>query len=299
MQALSEVIYTLLVHRRFRTGPLPVQAKKNQILLKIHNACKKNRPIPIFLFWGGAKNPNLPITHADECEQITLNYLHQLHQKISLHYPPGIRFFIFPGDARVHHANHIPQSSTTHYIQTLHQMCLHYGECFTLIPVSTLYVQYDKKFQSCLAHAQERIHYETLVKHPLFTPLIHNARKNIFTANLNTEREKEERSQKAALNYIHYRLAEEKALIYRDFEPCIRASFIKLSLFFSFYTPYLDLTLTTPRLDATLHFYAGRKGNVTQPWQAIGHSDRQKTLFLSQSHLLTDPQKAKASDAPH
>jgi hypothetical protein len=292
MQSLSEAIYTLLVHRRFRTGPLPAPAVNERIHLKIYNACRQNAPVPIFLFWGGAKNPNLPITHADRCEQTTLDYLQQLHQEVSKLYSPGLQFFIFPGDARVHYANHIPESATTHYVETLSQMCARYGELFTLIPVSRLYTQYAEAFQSCLAEARKQLCQETVAKHPLFNILVDNARKNIFTGDLSTEREKAERSQDAALRYIRYRLAEEKAMLYQDFEPCIRASFIKLSLFFSFYAPYLELAMTTPRLDASLHFYAGKKGNITQPWQAVAYPKEQKVFFLSQSQLLIPPHES-------
>jgi len=122
--------------------------------------------------------------------------------------------------------------------------------------------------------------------HPAFFQLAKNARKNISKDKLR-ESNFDLLCQKAAKDYVIYRVAEEEAGIFRDFEGCIRAFFIRYA---SFYRQYIsDLDKTKPHLDCSLVFFTGCPGNVTQPWQAIGKKEGEKVLFLSQEKLKKPP----------
>jgi hypothetical protein len=43
--------------------------------------------------------------------------------------------------------------------------------------------------------------------------------------------------------------------------------------------------MTKPKMGRSLFFYTGRKGNITQPWQAIGVKDGDNVIFASQTKL--------------
>lgn len=281
---LAEKIYSVLVHRKFRAGALPGENAKKIALRKIEHKLSTQSPISIFQFWGGNKNPNLPIVTADLSEQSTLNHLQELNNEVTKYHHPGLSIFIFPGDARVEYANKIPQEHTRKYVESLCKMTDHYRGLFEVVPVSLLCKRYEQAFQISLQKAQKLIRPE-IHQDPNFDLLLTNASKNIFKQDLNTSLEVWNRSRDAAREYIIYRLAEEDARIFRDYDDCIRGAFIKFSLFFNFYQPYLCIEQTQPRLDCVLHFYTGGKGNITQPWQAIGQRKDNKVLFLSQQRL--------------
>ena len=80
-----------------------------------------------------------------------------------------------------------------------------------------------------------------------------------------------------------FRVAEEETMIFRDFDDCIRSFFIK---YVPFYRQYIqDVNIIKPPLDCFLIFFTGNKGNITQPWQAMGKKDGDNILFLSQERL--------------
>ena len=116
-----------------------------------------------------------------------------------------------------------------------------------------------------------------------FDELVSNAKNNIFYKDLESEKDIVERSRDAARDYVIYRVAEEEAEIFRDFDDCIRAFFIKYAPFYKKYIK--DITKTKPRLDCAVTFYTGKKGNITQPWQAVGRRRGEEVLFLSQKRL--------------
>jgi len=276
---LIERIYKILTNKKFRTGMLPTENTKNLILKKIENKVSNNLPIKIFQFWGGCKNSNLPIDFAELCEKATLDNLSILNDEVVKIYKPGLKIFISPGDKRVQEVNKIPKEKTENYVNTLNEIAKTYGDLFSVVPITNLYEKYHIDFNRCLIEVKERIE-KDIYHQSDFEKLTHNARKNIYGKDLKSENEVLQRSKNSARDYIIYRVAEEEAEIFRDFDDCIRSFFIK---YIPFYKKYIrDITTTKPRLDCSLTFYTGNKGNITQPWQALGKKDGEKILFLSQ-----------------
>ncbi|MGV3525199.1 MAG: type II toxin-antitoxin system PemK/MazF family toxin [Candidatus Sericytochromatia bacterium] len=286
-------IYHVLVSRSFRTGALPGEAVRSVALQQIAWALQAEQPIPLFVFWGGAKNPHLPGIEAELCEAATLEQLSRLHSEVTRLYAPGLRLILFPGDARVAAVNHIPVAHTQRYVASLEALTQAYADLFEVVPVSRLYTRYAADFAEALQAARQTLAHD-IENHPGFAKLVANARKNIFCADLVHEADKLARSRTAACDYIVYRLAEEKARIFRDYPHCLRASLVKFSQFLVFYAQHLDLAQTQPRLDCLLHFYTGGKGNVTQPWQALGEHSGDKVVFLSQERLAALPPASPA-----
>ena len=279
---LAEKIYKILTNKKFRTGVLPAEYTKKLILEKIENQLSKNLPIKLFQFWGGCKNPNLPVDCAELCEEATLDNLKRLNDEVVEIYKPGLKIFISPGDKRVQNVNKIPQKKTKNYVKTLTEITDKYENLFSIVPISDLYEKYSIDFNKCLAEAKEKIE-KDIYYQPDFEKLTLNARKNVFGKDLKSEDEILERSRDAAKDYIIYRVAEEEAEIFRDFNDCIRSFFIK---YIPFYKRYIkDINKTKPRLDCSLVFFTGKKGNITQPWQAVGKKDGDEVLFLSQNRL--------------
>lgn len=279
---LTEKIYKILTSKKFRTGMLPTENTKNLILEKIENKVSKNLPIKIFQFWGGCKNSNLPTDFAELCEKATLDNLNILNNEVIKIYKPGLKILISPGDIRVRKVNKIPKEKTENYVDTLNKIAEMYNNLFSVVPLTYLYEKYNTDFNKCLIKVKERIE-KDIFHQPDFGKLTHNARKNIYKKDLKSENEILQRSKSSAKDYIIYRVAEEEAEIFRDFDDCIRSFFIK---YIPFYKVYIkDITKTKPRLDCSLTFYTGNKGNITQPWQALGKKDGEKILFLSQNRL--------------
>ncbi len=284
----AAIIYSIITNKQFRSGPLPSEATRNLVLEVIQQHIIKGLPVNIFQFWGGAKNPNLPLIQAELCEFATLNNLKHLNDEVSKVYAPGLKIFIFPGDERIHHVNKIPSAHTESYVQSLIRLTNHFKGLFSVIPVSTLYQKYAEDFNFSLQNAKKKIGDEIYSK-PGFDHLVANARKNITVADLNSEEEIDLRSFEAAKDYIIYRVAEEEAKIFRDFADSIRFSFIRFSPFYSVYKDYLPLIEEIrPGLNCVLHLYTGSKGNITQPWQAIGKIVENQIFFLSQQRLKTN-----------
>lgn len=284
VQHQAQGIYRLLVHRRYRTGPLPTAAARQIALQKLEHNIREAQPISLFFFWGGSKNPYLPLQSADLCEQATLRQLKRLYLEVAQVYAPGLRFYLFPGDSRLHFVNQIPLAHTVDYVQTLKAIAAAEADYFHVVPVSELYSRYAGPFTEHLQLAETQVT-EAIFKQPLFEQLVHNAKKNIYPHNLHSAEALHQDCLTSARKYIVYRLAEEKARIFRDYDDCIRCSLIKFSLFFAFYQGYLSMSETQPRLDCVLHFYTGGKGNVTQPWQAVGEMQGDQVKFLSQERL--------------
>lgn len=279
---LAEKIYKILTNKKFRAGVLPAEYTKNLILEKIENQLSKNLPIKLFQFWGGCKNPNLPVDCAELCEEATLDNLKRLSDEVAEIYKPSLKIFISPGDKRVQNVNKIPQEKTNNYVKTLTEIAGKYNDLFSVIPISDLYEKYSIDFNKRLAEAKEKIEKDIYIQLD-FEKLVSNARKNVFGKDLKSEDEILERSGGAAKDYIIYRVAEEEAEIFRDFNDCIRSFFIK---YIPFYRRYIrNINETKPSLDCFLVFYTGKKGNITQPWQAVGEKNGNEVLFLSQNRL--------------
>ena len=112
---------------------------------------------------------------------------------------------------------------------------------------------------------------EEVFGQPQFEKLFVNAQKNIRREQVWTDGEFLARCKAAARSYIVYRVAEEMAGIYNEYSDHIRCSFIRFSPFYAFYNQYIDhIDSIRPSLGSVLHFYTGSKGNITQPWQALG-----------------------------
>jgi len=279
---LAEKIYKILVNRKFRSGPVPSEESKIFILDKIKSNIACNSPIKLFQFWGGCKNPNLPTDDAELCEKAAIDNLKKLSDEVSVIYKPGLKFYISPGDGRVQQVNRVPKIKTQKYVETLTKIAEGYSGIFTVVPISTLYEKYHNEFNYCLEKAIQDFTND-IYQQPGFSKLVANARKNIFIGDIQNENKIIEESREAAKDYVIYRVAEEEALIFREFDDCIRSFFIKYAPFYKKYIK--DISKTKPRLDHSLIFYTGRKGNITQPWQAIGQENEGEVLFLSQGRL--------------
>lgn len=268
MQAKAEAIYRVLVHKRFRSGPLP--GHTSVLLETILGQVEKQEPVKLFQFWGGCKNPNLPSLRADICEELTLINLHKIHLAVREVYTPGLSITLFPGDMRISRVNGVRYEAARKYVEDLDGMARALSNIFTVVPVSYLYERYSVDFQSTLSAAERGIG-EEVYMHPGFETLRLNAQKNMLKHPGWSTDEFAERCKRAARGYIVYRVAEEQARIYRDYSEHIRCSFIRFSPFYAFYRQYIDrIADIRPRLDSVLHFYTGSKGNITQPWQAMG-----------------------------
>lgn len=283
---MADRILKILINKRFRSGPKPDTEAGANIKKMLYRSIDENQPIHLFQFWGGCKNPNLPGQHVDDCERLTLDNLAKIALAVHEIYEPGLRIGIFPGDERVHKANLIPKQHTIDYVNGLKQLAGNHGEIFHVTPVSALYRQYAADFDDCLLTTNARIS-NAIYDDPNFDILLRNASKNLFGANQMSAGELLQKSAEAARTYIVYRVAEEQAGIYRDFENYIRCSFIRFSPFYHFYRQFiLDIDLIQPPLKGVLHFYTGGKGNITQPWQACGISksiNNDRVVFLSQT----------------
>ena len=219
---LAEEIYKILTNKKFRAGPLPPEDVKKLVLEKIEKKISENLPIRLFQFWGGCKNPNLPIDSAELCEEATFENLQRINNEVVKVYNPGLKFFVSPGDGRVQNVNKIPKEKTEKYVQTLTEIANKYNGLFSVIQVSTLYKKYSADFEKHLSEAKKNIE-KDIYNQPDFEKLILNARKNIFRGDLEFKEEILERSREAAKDYIIYRVAEEEAKIFRDFDDCIRS----------------------------------------------------------------------------
>ena len=283
-EKLEEKIYKILTNKRFRACRLPADEIKELIIKKIQFKVSNNLPIELFQFWGGSKNTNLPKVSADMCEESTLNNLNGLDNEIKKSYQPGLKIYILPGDVRVERVNLIPRERTENYLKTLTKISKKskYNNLFKVISLSNLYKKYFEDFEKKLQEVKKRIS-NVVEKNPDFEKLIINARKNLFVRDLKTERKIKKQSIDSAKNYLIYRVAEEEANIFREFKNCIRSYFIR---YIPFYKQYIkDINQTMPHLDCSLVFFTGGKGNITQPWQAIGKREGKKVLFLSQERL--------------
>jgi hypothetical protein len=280
MKQLSEQIYKILTHKKFRTGALPPDEIKYLILEKIENKVSSELPIKLFQFWGGCKNPNLSVDTAELCEAATLENLSRINEEVIQIYKPGLKIFISPGDGRVQRVNKIPTEKTRRYVEALADIANGYKGLFEIIPVSKLYDKYSEEFLTLLKEVEERIA-KDVFEQADFLKLVLNARKNVFSKALASEEKIMERSKIAAKDYVVYRVVEEEAKIFREYKDCIRSFFIK---YIPFYKKYIkDVSTTEPRLDCSLVFYTGGKGNITQPWQAVGIRNNDKVIFVSQS----------------
>ncbi|MBI4708613.1 MAG: radical SAM protein [Candidatus Portnoybacteria bacterium] len=287
---LAEKIYKILTNKKFRAGALPPEDVKKLVLEKIERKVSKNLPIRFFQFWGGCKNPNLLVDNAELCEEATLENLQRISVEVVKIYSPGLKIFVSPGDGRVQNVNKIPKEKTEKYVQTLTNIADKYNGLFSVIPISTLYEKYSVDFEKHLSETKENIG-KDICNQPDFEKLVLNARKNIFGNDLESEEKILERSREAAKDYIIYRVVEEESKIFRDFDDFIRSFFIK---YIPFYKRYIkNINETKPRLDCSLVFYTGRKGNITQPWQAIGkNGNDNEVLFLSQNRLKSEMDKS-------
>jgi MoaA/NifB/PqqE/SkfB family radical SAM enzyme len=289
-QDLCLAIYKILTDKKFRTGALPAEHAKELIINKIKSKVVLNEPIKLFQFWGGCKNSNLQESKAELCEEATLDNLYRLSLAVKNIYSPGLKIFISPGDKRVESVNQIPLSKTKTYVESLKGLTANnkYDGVFSVIPVSELYEKYstslNEKIESVRAELDKEIE-----SHPDFAHLVRNASKN-FDKNSLAPDTIEVLCKKSAKDYVIFRVAEEEALIFRDFDDCIRSFFIK---YIPFYKQYIkNINNTKPNINCSLIFFTGYKGNITQPWQAIGKIENDKVIFYSQERLK-DPDGTK------
>lgn len=288
--ALAEILYRTLVQRCFRQGPLPPAPVQAAMLARIQAQIAAGRPIRLLQFWGGCKNVNLPVSCADPAERATLQQLQLLHQAVGAHYAPGLRFVLLPGDARVQQANGIPQAMTQAYVESLRQLAAELSATeatdsplFIVQPLSQLYQQHAPALQAAFEMMQQRAS-NALQQDPAFEAMAHNAGKNLWSTATDPQQLAAE-ARAAALRYLLCRLAEERAQIFAAYADCLRSCFVNIGRFHHFYRPFVDPARSSPPYDVVLRFYTGGKGNITQPWQAVGQQQGDQVLFLSQTRL--------------
>lgn len=279
---LAEEIYNILNHRQHRTGPKDL-SKKEVLISNIRSRLENKEPIRFLQFWGGAKNPNLPTTIADSCEIETLNHLLKIHDEVRQYYNPGLLVTITTGDGRVEYANGISAVSTGQYHNSLSKIIHNpkYGGLFTLMPVSVLYAR-NKQFWTTLQATYNEVA-TAFDSTPLSDRLLRDGGSNISVLG----NPKPYTAREAALRYISVMVTEERVGLYRQFEDYIRTFFIKFhSDYNSVYLKFLP-DIKNPFLTSkcSLSFYTGSKGNITQPWQAVGKKERGKIIFISQKRM--------------
>jgi hypothetical protein len=293
---LVDAVYRILVHKRFRSGSLPAQEQATRIRQLISTQVEEGRPVGLFQYWGGCKNPHLASQRADICEEHTLQNLQRLHLAVQAVYPPGLRIILFPGDARISRVNGIPIDAARAYVKDLEEIAARVSDILTVVPVSLLYERYAAAFGMALQRAEALVSREVYTQ-PEFHRLYLNAQKNVRREDGTTLKRHLVRCRAAARGYIVYRVAEEVAGIYSEYADCIRCSFIRLSPFHIFYKQYLpNLDAVRPSLNSVLHFYTGSKGNITQPWQALGCTQVGKRIvYISSSRSGTAQENRSCS----
>gem|GEM_PF-5887870 len=281
--SVTENIYKILTRKDFRNGPLPDGVRKDLVLKNIQEKVNKNLPIKFLQFWGGSKNINLTVQEADLCEEATLNQLAKMNAEVRKIYEPGLFFHIIPGDERVQIANKIPKDRTDKYVKSLANFANKYSGLFQVTPVSVLYAK--KEFYDCFDITRKELT-EKIKKTANFEKLVKGARNNLMMSGHNSEEEINSQSREAALNYSLVRATEEKVEIFEEFEDYIRSYFVKHIPFYQqIRLNFDDIGMTKPNLDRSLFFYTGKKGNITQPWQAVGINDGGNIIFASQTKI--------------
>ncbi len=282
-ETVSERIYNILTQRTFRNGSLPDEKRKHVVLKNIQDKVSKNLPIKFLQFWGGSKNSNLPIVEADLCEEATLEQLAKMNDAVKKVYEPGLFFHIVPGDERVQIANKIEKERTNRYVDSLVRLTSKHPGLFQVTPVSVLYAK--NNFYTHFNTARQLLA-EKIKQTSNFEKLVKGAKNNVVKSGQESEEEMLVLSSEAALNYSLVRAVEEKAEIFKEFEDYIRSYFVKHIPFYEqIKLNFTDIEMTKPRLDRSLFFFTGRKGNITQPWQAIGVQRENEVVFVSQTKL--------------
>lgn len=279
---ISEKIYKVLTQRKFRNGPLPDGERKRLVLENITDKVAKNLPIKFLQFWGGSKNINLPIQEADLCEESTLGQLSKMNEEVKAIYEPGLFFHIVPGDERVQIANKIPKDKTDKYVISLANLAKKYSDLFQVTPVSVLYEKKD--FYKCFNRTRDNLT-EKIKVTTNFEKLVKGAANNVLITEDDLG-DKDNLCREAALNYSLVRATEEKVEIFGEFEDYIRSYFVKHIPFHQqIKLNFEDTEMTKPKMERSLFFYTGRKGNITQPWQAVGIKDGEIVTFITQTKL--------------
>jgi hypothetical protein len=280
---ISENIYTILTQKNFRNGPLPSGKRKDLVLDNIKDKVSKNLPIKFLQFWGGSKNINLPVEETDLCEEATLTQLAKMNKEVKKVYEPGLFFHIIPGDERVQIANKIPKDRTDKYVKSLTKIAATYSGLFEVTPVSILYSK--KNFYEYFDLTKNSLNGKIILTSN-FEKLVKGARNNVLRVDNVSEEEIDNLSREAALNYSLVRAAEERVEIFKEFEDYIRSYFVKHIPFYEqIKLNYNNIEMTKPILERSLFFFTSRKGNITQPWQAVGIKDGENVIFASQTKL--------------
>jgi len=280
---ISENIYTILTQKNFRNGPLPSGKRKDLVLDNIKDKVSKNLPIKFLQFWGGSKNINLPVEETDLCEEATLTQLSKMNREVKKVYEPGLFFHIIPGDERVQIANKIPKDRTDKYVKSLTKIAAAYSGLFEVTPVSILYSK--KNFYEYFDLTKNNLNGKIILTSN-FEKLVKGARNNVLRVDNVSEEEIDNLSREAALNYSLVRAAEERAEIFKEFEDYIRSYFVKHIPFYEqIKLNFNNIEMTKPILERSLFFFTGRKGNITQPWQAVGIKDGENVIFASQTKM--------------
>ncbi|MEA3369451.1 MAG: L-tyrosine/L-tryptophan isonitrile synthase family protein, partial [Candidatus Ratteibacteria bacterium] len=270
---LCKRIYDVMSSRKYRSGPKYSEDAYEELLKKLLPMVTSNFPIEILQFWGGSKNPHLPILKVDLAEEATLDNLYELSCEVRKIYSPGLKINILVTDGIIQEINNIPRERTQIYVQGLREIITRkgYDNIFSIVTVSSCYEKYGKNFRETLLRIKKKVYRD--VENTLeFPTLVKHAQRNIFDVGLTPE-QIEQKGIQAAKDYVVYRVAEEEARVFRDFDHCIRGFFIKR---------YIE------KETASVHFvfYTGGKGNRVQPWQAIGRKDSAgKVQFLTQRRL--------------
>jgi hypothetical protein len=280
---VSEEIYKVLTRKNFRNGPLPEGKRMDLVLESIKDKVSKNLPVKFLQFWGGSKNVNIPEQEADLCEEATLGQLSKMNEEVKKIYQPGLFFHIVPGDERVQIANKIPKDRTSRYVKSLAYLADRYSGLFQVTPVSVLYSK--KKFYDCFNITKQNLT-EKIKLTSNFEKLVRGARNNLLRVGNDSEEKINELCREAALDYSLVRATEEKIEIFEEFEDYIRSYFVKHIPFYEQIKLNFDnIEMTKPNLERSLFFFTGRKGNITQPWQAVGVKEGENVVFASQTKL--------------
>lgn len=276
---VSKQVYSILVSRRHRSGPLDF-SKEAKLVERINKYVVLNEPIQLFHFWGGSKNPNLPIKTVDLCEEKSLDHLNQINLEIKKVYAPSLKITICPGDGRVEFCNSIPAKDAENYSKGLAHLAdaEKYNSLFKIVRVSELY---SKK--SGFSKIRKEIFNEVMDSIELidcWKDLFSDATNNIKGGLSNSP----EKIKQAAAGYVASMVSEERLKVYEEYDEYIRSFFMRFNnKYFPIYKKYLsnqkDLFLSSPY---SLYFFSGSKGNVTQPWQAFAKNCDGKVVFASQ-----------------
>ena len=138
--------------------------------------------------------------------------------------------------------------------------------------METLYNKYKDIFEKSLKETKTKIS-QKIKKQKNFKILIKHAENNLFSQK---KKPSLKECEDAAIKYIIYKVAEDEALIYRDFSNCVKSAFSYPAMGHGKYLTHQAI----PPLESCISLYTSSKGVKAQPWQGIGKKEKNNRIII-------------------